>query len=330
MLPTTRDNLRNWIEAGLIDAATAERILAFEAERAKERDGESWRPGIPELLIYLAAAITAAGFAVLVATNWGHLASAARIAIPAVSSAAVFSLGWWLRRTPNEAMVRAASLLWLVAGGLAVATVTIAAAEANWSENNVALAGGTAAIFVAVGLWVPMRMHPQIVGLGGAAFLFSTALSSRVSEDWIIGVNGASLATFGLAALVAVERGLLVPRSSARLLAGLGLGFGGFMAGLQPSPPVMELVAVVAAVVLLSAGIRFQSLVYVGFGVFTVFGGLLTLILRYVESPTLAGLALMAVGLLLMGAIVGLSKTRPWSHWRGTTPAPNTAHPGSA
>lgn len=313
----TRDNLRRWTDAGLIDAATAERIVAYEVEGAKAREADSGRPSVPELLIYLAAAITAAGIAVLVATSWDQLGSFLRVAIPTFSSAAVFSVGYWLRRLPNGAMVRGASLLWLLAGALMVAAVTIAAAEVGWNENDVALAGGVVAILVSVVLWAPMRMHPQIAGMAGAAFLFSTALSSRVAEDWIVGVLGASLAAFGLVALVAAEARVLVPHSSARLLAGAGVAYGGFFAGMPPSPPIMELVAVVAVIVLLSAGIRFRTLVYIAFGVLTAFAGMLTLILRYVESPTLAGLALVAIGLLLMVAIAGLRKTQPWSHRGG-------------
>jgi uncharacterized membrane protein len=315
-LTATRDDLRRWAEAGLIDAVTAERIAVYESRRASAQRTDSGRPSAPELVIYLAAAITAAGIAVLVATNWDNLGSLPRIAIPTVSSVAAFAVGYRLRQLPNQAMVRAASLLWLLAGALAVAAVGITAAEVGWSENNVALAGGIAAILISVALWVPMRMHPQIVGMGGAAFLFSIALSSRFAEDWIVGVLGASLAAFGSIALVAVERRILVPRLSGQFLAAAGLAAGGFFAGMPPTPLGMDLVAVFAVVVLLGAGIRLQSLVYIAFGVLTAFAALLTLVLRYIDDPTLAGLALVAVGLLLMLAIAGITRTHLWSHWR--------------
>jgi uncharacterized membrane protein len=315
-LPATTEHLRGWTAAGLIDPATAERILLFEAERAKGREADRWRPSVPELLVYLAAAITGAGLAVLVATNWEQLASGPRVAIPLLSSIAVFMVGYGLRRIRNDAMLRGASLLWLLTGALVVGSAAVAAAEAGWSENDVALAGGIVAVIAAVGLWMPMRMHPQIVGMGAAAVLFSTAIGSRFPEDYVSGVLGASLGAFGLAALGAVERWVLVPRSSARLLAGAALGVGGFVAGMPPGPPAMELIAVGAVIVLLLAGIRLQSLVYVTFGVLTAFGGMLTVILRYVDSPTLAGLALVAVGLLLMLAIAGLTRTQPWSRTR--------------
>jgi uncharacterized membrane protein len=318
------EDLRRWLAAGLIDQATAGRIAAFEAarerERARERAPGGGRPGVLELLIYLAAAITAAGITVLFATNWEHLASPLRVAVPAAAAVAVFAAGAGLRGSNSDAMVRGASLLWLLAGGLAVATAAIASHEAGFSENDVALTAGIVAVAASIALWAPMRMHPQIAGMAGAAFLFSTALGSRAAEDWIVPVIGTSLAAFGLAAMAATEYGALTPRISARLLAAAGLGFGGFFAGMPPAPAVAELLAAAAVVVLVGVGMWRQSLVYVGFGVATAFAGMLTLILRHVESPTLAGLALVAIGLALLGAIWAMRELRPWARWGALSP----------
>jgi hypothetical protein len=209
-------------------------------------------------------------------------------------------------------MLRGASLLWLLAGGLAVATVAIATAEGGASEDGIALSAGGAALLVSVALWYPLRMHPQIVGIGGAEVLFATAVSAQVPEDWIVAVLGLVLAIFGAAGLIAAEYGILDPRSSARLLAGAGLAAGAFWAGMPPSPPVTELLAMAVVILLVAAGTRFQSLVYVAFGVFTAFAAMLKLILRHVEDPTLAGLALIGIGLLLLVSIAGLRRSQPW------------------
>lgn len=308
------DDVRRWIDAGLIDEGTARRILDFEKAREAQAP-PSGRPGVPEILVYLAAAITAAGIVVLAATNWEHLSTFGRIAIPAVSAVVVLAAGYMLRRTDNEAMIRGASLAWLLAGGLACATAAIASSEADWSEENVALAAGVTALVAAVGLWAWMPMHAQLVGIGGAAFLFSMGLSSRASEDWIMGSLGVMLALFGAIGVAAIESGVLFPRSTARVGAAFGLCAGAFFAGMPPTPSGGELLAVVAVVVLIGAGIRFQSLVYVGFGVLTAFVALLQLILRHIDSPTIAGLALIAAGLLLLLAIAGLREARPWERW---------------
>jgi hypothetical protein len=312
----TRDeDLRRWIRAGLLDASTGERILAFEAERSAERAARSERPGFIEVLVYLSAAITAAGTTVLAATNWDNLASLSRIAIPGVAAAAVLFAGDRLRRSRNDAFTRGASLAWLLGGALVVATVTIAASESGGSEETVALASGLSALATSVALWAPMRMHPQIAGIGAALFLLSTAISVRAPADWSVAVLGASWAWSGLVVLLATEFGILAPTFSARLLAGLGLAFGSFNAGLKPSPPIAELLAPAAVVILLTAGIRLQSLAYIAFGVLVAFAGLLTLILRHVQSPTLAGLALIAIGLLLLLAIAAIRNSLPWARF---------------
>jgi hypothetical protein len=324
---TARDeDLRRWVRAGLIDAATRDRILAFETERAADRQSRSDRPTVPELLVYIAVAITAAGVAVLASTNWEHLTSFTRIAIPGIAAAAILAGGYALQQTRNAALVRGASLSWLLAGALVCATVAIAAAESGWSEKDVALAAGVAALISSVTLWTFMRMHPQVAGMGAAAFLFSTAVSSRATEDWVIGLLGVLLASFGLAALISTELGVLVPRSSARLIAGAGLAFGAFWAGMPPTPPVGEVASLVVVIVLVVIGIRVQSLVYIAFGVLAAFAGVLTLILRHVDNPTLAGLALIVIGLLLLLAIASLRRRLSWAQWdslarRTRTPA---------
>lgn len=317
---TVRDDLQRWAEAGLIDAATVERIIAFETARAQRREPGGERLTVTEILIYLAGAITGAGVAVLTGTNWEHLGSAARMLVPASAAVATFAVGAWARRGPGAAVLRGASLLWLVAGALATVTAAVVASEAGWSEDDVALASGVTALAVSILLWLPMRAHPQVVGMGAAAFLFSSAISGRVAEDWVVGTLGCLLAAFGAAMLVATERGVLVPRASARLVAAAGLAFGGFYAGMPPSPAALMVVTAAAVAVLLASGLRYGSLVYVAAGVAAAFAAMLILILRYVDNPTLAGLALVALGLLLMMAVLAVGRARPWVRWHSGPP----------
>jgi hypothetical protein len=314
-MPVKSEDVRRWISAELIDPATGDRILAFETARSAERQSSSDRPTVPELLIYVAAAIVAAGFAVLASTNWEHLASAARIAIPGIAAALMLAGGYVLRQARIGALVRGASLSWLLAGALICATVAIAAAEGGWSEGDVALSASVAALISSVALWNFLRMHPQVAGIGAAALLFSIAISTHAAEHWTIGVLGISLASFGLMGLIATEVGVLVPRASARLVAGAALAAGAFWTGMPPVPPLGEAIALVVVLLLLAAGIRVQSLVYIAFGVLAAFAGLLTLVLRHVKDPTLAGIALIVVGLLLLLVIAGLRQRLSWAQW---------------
>jgi len=328
--PPVREDIARWRAAGLIDAATAERILAFERERAA-RQSRADRPGLVEILIYVAAAIVAAGATLLAATNWDALAVAARIAVPGIAALVTLAAGYALRQTGAAPMLRAASLAWVLAGALAAATAAVAASEAGWSEDTVAIAAGLTAVAVALALWSQLRMHPQVIGIGAAWVLLSTSVSSLAADDWIIAALGAMLALFGLAALLATELGVFVPRASARIVAGAALAAGGVFAGMPPSPPLTELFAVPVIAILIGAALRQQSLVYVAFAVLTAFAALLRLILRHVDDPTLAALALIAIGLLLLAGIAAVARARTWERWRAsptpTAPAPDVAPP---
>jgi hypothetical protein len=87
---------------------------------------------------------------------------------------------------------------------------------------------------------------------------------------------------------------------------------------------VAELLAVAVVAVLIAAGFRYQSLVYIAFGVLTAFAALLKLILRHVENSTLSGLALISVGLLLMIAIALLVRVRPRQRIFGASTSQDT------
>ena len=315
-MTVTNDDLRRWVDAGLIDAAAAEHILAFEEERAAAQRRAAERPGVGELLVYLAAAVTAAGFVVLAATNWEQLNSAARVAIPGLSAIALIVAGLLLRRSGNNALMRAASMAWLVGEALIWGTVAIAASEVGWSEDGIALATGVVAMASSLIVWWLMPSHPQIVGIGGAAFFFSIGIAVQTSDTWTVAVLGLCLAIVGLCALITVERGTFVPQPSARVLAVAGLVAGAVFAGLPPSPPFTELLAAAVVVLLIAAGVRFGSLLYVGAGVFVAFVGLVKLILRHVDSPTIAGLALVAIGVLLLLVIGAIYRVRPWTQPR--------------
>lgn len=104
------DDLRRWVEAALIDAAAAGRIVASRWTGSASRERARERPGLAEVLVYLAAGIMAAGVAVLTATNWEQLASPARIAVPSAVAVAVLVAGYALRETGNNASLRGASL----------------------------------------------------------------------------------------------------------------------------------------------------------------------------------------------------------------------------
>ena len=328
-MTTTTGDVRRWLDAGVVDAATADRILAFEAgatagDSRRERAG----PSITEFLVYLAAAIVGVGVTVLVATNWEHLGLLPRLLIPGVSALIALVAGQSMRGSAQASMARAGSAAWLLATALATGTVAIAAHEAGWHEENVALAAAVTAVALAVTLWALSPVHAQLVGLAAAFLLLSLAFTARASGDSGPTILGISLAAFAAAALVATEAGILVPRLTAQLLASAGLALGAFYSGLPPGPALAALVALVASVGLVTASLRFNTLLYMIFAVLIAFAGLVTAILRHIDDTTLAALALIAVGLALLVALAVIARTRPWSRARQAPaggPVPATA-----
>jgi hypothetical protein len=304
----TRANVDRWVDAGIVDEATAERILAFEEERENRRA----TPSVAELFSYLAAAIVGAGVAVLVSTNWESLGLVARLGSTLIPAAAGLASGQVLRRSTRPELRRAASIAWLLSAALVSVAAAIVGVEAAWSEENVALLAAVVALTVTISLWRPLPLEPQLLGICGAVLLFSTALASRAEGDSVVAVLGLCLMGFGLGGLALTEAGLLVPCVTARILSGALMVAGAFWAGLDPAPAVLGVSAFAIAALLLVASIRCRTLTYTVFAGVAGFLGLITAILRHIENPTFAALSLIGTGIVLLIAIVLATQIKPW------------------
>jgi len=108
-------HLDEWVRASLITAAQADAIQAFEHRKAPRASITL----ITEALGYLGAALAAAAAAVLVGRSWNDASSGLRILLPGAASLVMVAAGWMLRRAEDPAIARLASVLWLLAAGLA-------------------------------------------------------------------------------------------------------------------------------------------------------------------------------------------------------------------
>jgi hypothetical protein len=82
----------------------------------------------------------------------------------------------------------------------------------------------------------------------------------------------------------------------------------------------VETIGFASGAALVALSIRLGVFAYMGFGVATLFLALLTLVLRRVDDPTEAGLALTGVGLALLAGILLLARWRPWARGAGKQP----------
>lgn len=133
---SVQEHLRRWHEAGLIDEAIVRRVGAYEA---CEPDASGDRPGLIEVLIYLAVAVVGAGVIALIGPAWDDLGAAARISVPSVAGLGALIAGFVLRQIGGAAPVRQAQVAWLGANALLPIAGGIAAYEAGARDFDAAL-----------------------------------------------------------------------------------------------------------------------------------------------------------------------------------------------
>lgn len=298
-------HLRRWQTAGLLDEATVERLLQFEAERTT-RDAED-RPGILEAIVYLGVAIVAVGVAVLIGSSWGELQDWARIAVVGGPAVAALLAGFALRATGQPQLVRGGHLAWLVATALAGTTAAVITNVSGANEDTVFRVGAVTACAVAVPLWIVAPSHVQVFGLAAALFFVAIAVGTLPDEfDPVL--SSLMAIGFGAAGLALAEPGYVSPLTSARVLFGLLLAWGAFFGGFEAE--WLEVIAFVVAGALVAVSIARGVFLYIVLGLALGFAALVRAIAMHVDDPTAAALALIVVGVLLVGSIILLARYR--------------------
>jgi Predicted membrane protein (DUF2157) len=309
---TPLEHLRRWQEAGLVDERTAQQISDFESKQRAAEPGLE-RPTFTEALIYLGVVVISVGVIVLASTNWGHLASWARIAVPGIPAAAALAAGWVMRGQAHAGVQRGGSAAWAAAAGLVAGTAAVTLNESGVSPENNVLASGLIMALVSFALWWPDKRHLQVVAGAIAGLVLSASASaetSRVSERWAASAGGLAMLGFGILATAAVELGLIRPRSICRLLGGLFIAIGGFWASAGTPFGGLEVLPFIAGAALVWASVRLAFFPYTVLGIAAIFAGTMVSILRHVSDPTVAAVALMTAGAVLITAVVMLARLR--------------------
>ena len=301
------DHLEQWVRAGVLEEAAAERVRAFERARAATTAGE--RPGVMEVLVYLGIAVIAVGVFILVSISWEDLAGWARVAVTAGPGLFALLMGQVLRGTRNPGLVRGGQMAWLAGTALLAGSVAVFGANNDWAEENVVLGAAITGTVVALALWAVAPGHPQVVAIAAALLLLSLALGSR-SDEFNPAVAGLSLAAFGAAGVALAERRLLTPLLSARPLAAAWFALGTFWAATEAT--VYEPLPFIAAAGLLALGIWRATFIYIIAGVALVFLSLIFTITQHIEEPSAQAAALIMLGALLVAVVLGLARWQPW------------------
>lgn len=237
----------------------------------------------------------------------------------AFSGVLAFLIGTSMLRSHSQQLIRGGQLAWLLSLALLATTWAIAAEYVGMRSEETVLISGLAIVAVGIVLWSWSPAHAQLTGIAAGCVVTAVGLAAETGGDYASVVFGVSLAAIAFVGIFLTDAGVLRPLSSGRLLSCLCALLGAAVAGIV-APAGAEAIGLVAGAVLIALSLKRGVFVYIGFGVAALFIALLTLVLRHVNDPTEAGLALTGMGLALLAGILVLARLRPWSPTRRTQP----------
>jgi hypothetical protein len=281
-------------------------------ERDPERDPEP-RPGALPLVIealgYLGAALAVLAGFIAARQLWPRIPASGELAFAAVAAIVLLAAGARLRTGDQPAFARLRSVLWLlsVCSFAAVAGLLTGRHFANLGPTAWPLVTEAVATAYAIAVWWRSRSALQHLAVfGGTAALLGTA----VAQAWpsvVPGGIGAALWALSLLWGVAVWRGRLVPRAAGYVAAAIGLLVG---AQVAMGAAAGQVLAVVTVAGLLAAGVALRRVLLLGFGAVGALVILPQVASRYLPSKVGAAVAVLAVGVIMLGVALWLARTR--------------------
>ncbi len=306
MMGELEDRVGRWRRAGIVDEATAERILEFE-ETSGEPAGlaAGGRPGAVEAFIYLGLLILAIGIFSIAASIWEELAGWARVALVGVPAVLMLVLGAVLRTSPDGAVRRGGEMAWFVSVGLVAGLVLVLGDEygSGVDSPGVRLTAGTATFLYALCLWAFRPGHLQIVAVAGALAFFAQMLGSW-PDEFDQRLAGAGLMAPAAAALALTEWRRLFPTGAARLAFAAAL-VGGGLEMQAWSDWYWEPWAMLAGAGLVALSLRRDTFIYMVAGMGGIFLGLVIAVSEHLADQLGAQLAFTLSGaIIIAGALV--------------------------
>jgi Predicted membrane protein (DUF2157) len=317
--PDLYDLLGRWVADGLIDTGQAERIEAAEAARlspassgqaaaARPASGPGQRRALAvEALGYLGGALVLVAGFIAVGQLWPDITTNAELAFAAGGAIALLVAGAAIR-TDDPPLGRLRSVLWLMSTASLAAFMGVLAAQVwDFGGISAALVMAAASTVYATALWWRTRVPLQhLVLFASAAVLVGTGIAwaGPGLEAW-----GPGFGVWGLSVLwaIAVYRGYLVPRDIGYLAVAIGLLVGAQMTMAMAAGQALALVTVAG---LLVAGVALRRVALLGLGAVGVIITVPQTATRYLPESFGAPLAVLIVGLVLLGMALWLAKAR--------------------
>jgi hypothetical protein len=309
-----------WVEAGVIGPEQGKAILSLEREGRQA--GGRRRAVVAEVLGYLGGVLAVVAGFVLGAESWGQLGQWGRAAVLAALTGVLLAAGWRLRRSEGRVLPRLASVLWLFAvAGFAGLVAVLQQGRSDDALADPSLGVATGALVLALGLYLLERRALQQVALFVAVVATMGAGGHRLGWSWET-VEGYGFLALGAVWLELGRRGLVGPRRTSEALGSLALLSG---------PEVLDAEAVGPgdwglwlglglSVALIVAGSVLTRNVLLGIG-----AAGMVLYLGQVAGEHWndlgAPVAILLVGLGLVGAAVVVARLRPAGNEAARRPA---------
>jgi Predicted membrane protein (DUF2157) len=305
--------LGRWLAEGWIEAGQADRIRAGEAARAGatvpgQAGGPRRAPLAAEALGYLGGLLAIVAGIVAVDQLWPGIPTGAELAFAAAGTVALGAVAAMMRTGGEPASARLRSVLWLLSTVCLVAFLGVLAAQV-WDlgpASTTLVAAGLATPYAAVAWWRTRAPLQHLAMFAGAVAVTGTGIASAVPglDAWGPGL-GIWMLSAGWGA--AVHLGYLTPRNTGYLAAGVGL-LAGAQLTMQEAAGHVLAVATVAG--LLAAGVALRRPLVLALGALGVLQVVPQTASRYLPRSVAAPLAVLCVGLALVGVALWLARTR--------------------
>lgn len=297
------DDLKRWMDAGLIDVDTADAIERFEAER----------PGVGrvgrgmEAVAYLGAALILVALGILATEYWDRIEPWGKVTLSAAVAVVLFVAGLLLGRSEEPAVDRAQMFAWFLTVAAVALTAAVALNEfANTDEQDTFLYASLASLVAAVALWWLRGSVLQMVAMGIAAGFSVVAAVSHFESppDWAFGL---SFAGVGLVWLLLTWLGVFRPTRTSYALAAIGILAISFPEANDLPWPLLGLGAALA---LMGLSVGLRENVLLGLGVAGLFVYIPMTIFELFGESLGVPVALLITGLILIGVVLATVRLR--------------------
>lgn len=309
-MSASTQNVRAWVERGLITEEQASAISTFESEFAEERS----RRGVPilgEIAGYLGGALALAALMTLTMEYWYELGDIGRIFIvAAVSALCLFGAVRLTKVEASQAKRLGQFLFFLATAGFGF-TLGLAT-EFGFDEKWPMLVGATAALVLAVIIWWRLMTPLQLIAVALSLGILVVAVWNFWDNVASAGI-GWSYIVLAIAWILATEAGYLKPSTAALVMGCIAALFGAQLVAFDTWDAGLALALLLGAAIgigLLIAGLIRKRGVMLGFGAAGIVMFMPQLTYELFSDSIGAPISLLLAGMLLVGMSVFLMVVR--------------------